>query len=676
MKPRHAPPILLAAALIAALLLPRSALAQAPTPSSNRLFLPLLLQSAPPALPFAQRQAVLDAIRRQFDAQSGVDVEAERAALVDFIRRQPHIAAAGVAEDGAVWGRFSDDRLLIVASRPVSDNPAQTAQAHTLAPASAPANLPGSAAVYVLNALGSCYSSHADTYAAWLTSHGYAVSPIAATVPELRTVKNGALFYIDTHGGGGYDLVNQKTYALWTATPVDMQMDLALASDLIAGRLVYFLADHDRAQPPATGCVSAWHYGLTPRFVATYMTFAPHSLAWFNGCSSMSQAAVAMSKAFQTAGAAMYGGWTQSVNDASAVFAADVVFDGMLGANTIVGLPPPQRPFDVDTMRIVMANAEVDQSDYCPARNGSCPPNAIVHAVLHFIQLVQDPDDAFFQLRPTITSARPNDPPCCTGPDLVRLEVYGQFGDEPGQVLVGDAPVRVLSWTSDVIQAELPPHGPGAAGDIVVKVGSHASNGAPLTDWRGQVRWREHYDQALGVGPYAEVTCDLHLRANFHPWRKNFGDAVVWPPMVDVVESQDSRCTWQMGGESTYTEPSTGVVVRGVLSGSGEFTWRPPSAGPGPYLGFNGAIIPQGPERGIGFSAIGLVSGQWTVYRDGVLVSTSPHRLLGTGPVRLPLDSRFNIQAGSSIFTFPQGPVTTTWGAIPARFAPTEQTPG
>lgn len=227
-----------------------------------------------------------------------------------------------------------------------------------------------------------------------------------------------------------------------------------------------------------------------------------------------------------------------------------------------------------------------------------------------------------------------------------------------------------------MIQAELPPRGPGAAGDIVVKVRNHPSNGAPLTEWRGQVRWREQYDQALGAGPYAEVTCDLHLRANFHPWRERFGDAVVWPPLADVVEGQDSRCTWQMSGESSYVEPSTGVVVRGVLSGSGEFTWRPPSAGPGPYLGFSGSIAPQGAERGIGFSAIGLVSGQWTVYRNGVLTSTSPHRLLGTGPVRLPLDGRFNIQAGSSTFAFPQGPVTTTWGAIPARFAPDDQTPG
>lgn len=94
---------LLAAALTGILLLAHVASAQTPTP---RLYLPLVLRSASPSLPFAQRQAVLAAIQQQFDGQPGVNIEAKRVALAAFIRSQPHITAAGVSDDGSIWGRL------------------------------------------------------------------------------------------------------------------------------------------------------------------------------------------------------------------------------------------------------------------------------------------------------------------------------------------------------------------------------------------------------------------------------------------------------------------------------------------------------------------------------------------------------------------------------------------
>ena len=679
-RKRYAPLIwLLAVALSAiSLLFSHGVSAQTPDPPPGKLYLPLLLQPAlSPTLPFAQRQPVLDAIRQQFDAMPGVNVDDERAALTAFILTQPHIAAAGVEEDGSVWGRFSDGRLLIIAATPPSTGASQTENFIPAQTAISPANLPSTDTAYVFNALGTCFQNQAAQISTWLMNQNYTVSPISPTVPELRTVKNAALFYIDTHGGSARTITNGLMYAMWTGTPVTLQWDVTLGNDLFAGRLVYFLAGHNTAAPPATNCISEWHYALTDSFVSTYMTFAPHSFVFFNGCSSASLAAASMQQAFAQAGAAAYAGWTLPVDDPDANFVAQALFDGLLAANSLGPPTPPMRPFDLTSLHADLVANGLDHSTYCSAPNGSCPPNIIIDAILQIIDLNVDPADDFSLLAPTIAWAEPRDPSCCNSPNLVRLDVHGQFGSEPGQVLLGNEPLRVLSWMTHTIQTELPPHGPGSAGDIVVKVRDHASNPAPLTEWRGQVHWREEYDQVYGPGPFAEVTCDLHLRANFHARRMNFDGDAEWPQFASVNESQDSRCTWEMGGEATWIEPSTGVRVRWALNGSGEFAWRPPSSGPGPYLGFSGTIAPRETDRYIGLNANGSVSGEYTVYRDGVFAYTTAQSLLGTGPVKMSVDAKFNVLAGNSTFFFPQGgPVTTTWDAIPARFAPNDQTPG
>jgi hypothetical protein len=44
---------------------------------------------------------------------SGVDLEEDKAALADHLKSLAGIETAGVADDGSVWGRFHDGRLLI-----------------------------------------------------------------------------------------------------------------------------------------------------------------------------------------------------------------------------------------------------------------------------------------------------------------------------------------------------------------------------------------------------------------------------------------------------------------------------------------------------------------------------------------------------------------------------------
>ncbi|MBK8051288.1 MAG: hypothetical protein IPK16_31820 [Anaerolineales bacterium] len=417
------------------------------------------------------------------------------------------------------------------------------------------------------------------------------------------------------------------------------------------------------------------HYAITASFVTAYMQFAPHSLVFFNGCSSMSAGASALRTAFGQAGATMYLGWTLTVMDPAAVRAGWFLFDRLLGSNFYQPETPDQRPFDLQSVMTDIQNRGYDQSVYCNNKKPTCPPGNVVTSTLQLQALTSITDDQFSLLTPTIKRMETDDPPCCDEPrPIIWLNLEGQFGSVQGDVLVDNQSLPILSWSCDLIRAELPAHGPGSAGPVTVTVRGHASNAAPLTEWRGRVTWDEEYDRlGGGPGPYAEVACDLHFRSNFHAARDASGGQPVWPAVAAVEESQDSECIWSMGGASNWVDPSTGDEMRGVLSGSGTLAWRPSNATPGPYLGFSAVIEPE--QKRLVMSLVGTDQGTWRVYRNGKLSHSSKQPLYGTGPLTLPLDNDYNIKAGSSTFEFALGPVTTQWGSIPARFAPKGSTP-
>jgi hypothetical protein len=405
------------------------------------------------------------------------------------------------------------------------------------------------------------------------------------------------------------------------------------------------------------------------------MHFAPHSFVYFDGCSSGSNAAHDMMLAFKQAGASMYAGWTTPVKDTDAAFAAQYLFDRMLGANAFYPRQPPQRPFNLMNVAWEMGQLNYDRSVICDSDTTPCPPSDIVTSTLKVFTLNDQAPIEFGLLAPTIDRGETVRPPCCAAPSRIDLELHGLFGSQQGKVLVGGAPLTVLSWVTDTIRAELPPNGPGSAGDISVSVRDHTSNAVPLTEWQVRIRWRQDYGPMFGPGPYAEVTCDLHLRSEFHRSRSNSGLDPVWPDYVPVEPAQDSRCDWAMGGSATYTEISTGHVQHLVLSGSGEFHWRPDGTGPGPWLGVSGYIQPAKSQLFI--AILGEAMGTWRVYEDGVFQYTTDQILAGTGPVTLPLDAGFNILPGMSTFdSSSDGPSTTTWGQTPAQNAPNDQTPG
>ena len=133
-------------------------------------------------------------------------------------------------------------------------------------------------------------------------------------------------------------------------------------------------------------------------------------------------------------------------------------------------------------------------------------------------------------------------------------------------VTVGGQEVAMHTWQPTYILAALPGHGPGSAGDVVVSARNHRSNAAPLSEWRGHVHWRVDYNTYLvpTEGLVAEGDCQFQLRADYHAFRPEPAEDAQNAD-AEVVGGQDSRCTWQMSGDVTWT--SLGDVYRGVLRG-------------------------------------------------------------------------------------------------------------
>ena len=243
-----------------------------------------------------------------------------------------------------------------------------------------------------------------------------------------------------------------------------------------------------------------------------------------------------------------------------------------------------------------------------------------------------------------------------------------------GHVTVGGQELPVHTWQPTYILAALPAHGPGAAGDVVVSVRNHRSNPAPLSEWRGHFHWRADYNTYVvpAEGLYAEVDCQFQLRADYHAFRLEPGDDL---QVVDAEATggQDSTCTWQMGGDVTWT--SLGDLYRGVLTGSGVVAWRAAQNMPGPFVSPGGIIRPAQSTMQFGAS-VGGVYGDLAIYRNGVYQLTDQVELLDMGILTATLAANGSILAGTGTYDWPLGRSTAHWDNVPVQYPPTATTPG
>lgn len=642
-----------------------------PQNSLYRSYLPLALAPGTPApLPGAVIAATLSAIRTRFAAMPNPNDTAARLELAAGIRAMPHIADAGVADgDASVWATFTDGRMLTIpVTVPHPDAAAQTPGELPAPPSTPPSQeLPAGSTAYLLDALGSCFR-HVLTYGTpWMAANQYTVAPIQPTVDQLKTVHDAAFFYVDTHGGAVQGL-HGRDYAMWTLDPWSLAGDARLLDDILGGRLVYMLAADD-VVPSGQGCTKEWHYAITAAFVAQYMTFTPRSFVFFNGCSSMSAAAQPMRAAFAGKGASRYLGWSAPVDDYDSYLIGAIIFELMLAANTLAPVTPPLRPFDFDAVFDGIRDDGYDQSSYaCGAAGLRCQSWLRVEAYS------ADPAQRFNLLRPTITRVNTRLGTYGTTEPPMVLHLHGLFGSERGQVTVGGQELAIHTWQPTYILAALPGHGPGSAGDVVVSVRNHRSNPAPLSEWRGHVHWRVDYNAYLvpAEGLSAEVDCQFQLRADYHAFRTEPTEDAQNAD-AEVVGGQESRCTWQMSGDVTWT--SLGDVYRGVLTGSGEVAWRDGQGTPGPYLAAGGMIQPAQHTMQLG-AGVGGVYGDLAIYRNGVYQRTDQVELLDMGVMTASTTANGSLQAGTGTYDWLLGRSTARWDAIPVQYPPTAATPG
>jgi hypothetical protein len=667
---KHVSLLLMAVVLLLAPVRPARGVEEGPSADTARLYLPLMVRPASPPLSGDAIAAALSAIQTRFEAMPGVDKSAERHDLANFIRALPSMAAAGVAKDGSVWGRFRDGRMLTI---PVT-LPDQSAAGLTpsplppSSPASSQEGLPATDTAYALNAMGSCFPDAATPIASWLTARGYAVAPIQPTVEGLKTVHDAGVLYLDGHGGVA-ESVKGERYAMWTSTPWALAGDFEFFDDIVAGRLVYMLALND-LDTAGTACVASWHYAITDLFVSNYLTLAPASFVFFNGCSGMSADANVLRQAFAQKGASVYVGWTDPVGDYSSWVAVQFVFDRLLGANAFRPETPPQRPFYLYSVYQDLVKRHLDSSP-SECEDGRVP----CLAYLRYERLNGDANQDFYLLAPSLDAVLTRQGVIGRSESPMVLVAFGLFGDAPGKITVQGQELQVLTWMTNTISAVLPASGAASAGEVVVSVRGHASNPVPLTEWRGHLHWREDYAMLVPApGLYAEVDCQIQLRSDYHAFRDDAGDPPTAFAEVSVTGGQDSSCTWQMHGVATWTAADSGDAMTGVLSGSGEAAWRSPYAPPGPYVNPGGLIDTAAPKMQMAVS-VGRSQGELAVYRDGVLQNTDPVSLLGSGILTIPMKANGDLPAGTSTYNLLQGTITATWEAMTARFAPGAEIP-
>jgi hypothetical protein len=195
-------------------------------------------------IPVEQRMAALNDLAVFRDSLPKENPDVDKHTLADHILSLSEFEDAGVSENGSVWGRFTDGRMVVIfypagtsdvipdaaaelasasqsnpeAHPPLSSLPARTAsQPKTngllkLAPQSVMANsstystqgveIPESSAAVVTTSFSE--QGEKDTVydlAVWLEDKGYDVRTPEASVEELmKTVKNTGVFYFSTHG--------------------------------------------------------------------------------------------------------------------------------------------------------------------------------------------------------------------------------------------------------------------------------------------------------------------------------------------------------------------------------------------------------------------------------------------------------------------------------------------
>jgi hypothetical protein len=532
---------------------------------------------APAGDPDAARLRTLATVERRSEEllAQNLPVASYLQAIAAFMAAQPEYAAAGVdAETSSAWGRFRDGHLYVVAENR-NGAPVPAARSTPGPAPRADPELPGVAKARLLHSFGPDFETQApvEEMRAMLQSRGWNVFRGAegdAHVDTLRGVKGDGFFYINTHGGrGDVDDPNEpekKMYMITSSNVVDDDHEKLFKADLDALRLGYLKARvRDRTVDiydwtgVRTVNVTATYYGITYRFVDTYMTFAPGSVVFINACfSAKNQPFV---NAFHNKGVALFLGWDGYVNAQGAAYTAAPYFvDRMLGANQYkVKESPPQRPFPSDLVLKDMLAKGIERDSVTGAHLVAKP------------RLDNPPPPIF---APSIQYV--------TVDEWTReLTLTGYFGSRVGKVTVDGVELSVAQkdWTTGrIVARDLPVTGAGAKGDVVVTVDGVRSNARQLSQWTIPLNY-EWTNVGEKKGLRFAGSGEVRFRADVGGYRlepaekpryKLRGGVANPESKLEVVASgvhvEDSGCTLTASGTDVYYSPArTGAGLGPIL---------------------------------------------------------------------------------------------------------------
>ena len=488
----------------------------------------------------ADRAMVLDSLASTFNALQDTDLSEDdrNLQMKAYLESLPQIEAAGVSADGSVWGRFTDDRLILFAG-PREPNPIE--ETDMTAMLSPPSEVPGGSESRVTDILGVRYGEAYTPITEWLQQAGYGAS-LPGNFTVMTSMGSLGLLVISSHGGTGQWRDNTTAYAIWgDAFDIAPNKDEEYRFELADHRLCYMYADSGYDLNKST---NQWRYAFTAKYVLEYLNFDEGSLVFMDACSSNEPV---MRSAFLAKGASVYAGWSAPVDSYNAKIAASYLFDRLLGANTYDAENPKQRPFDWPSVFAWMQDNGYDIGQDA----GGC---------YLMMTAANEGDTEFGVLAPSIQFifAHPYDE---------ELYLYGLFGKDPGsngQITVGGSQLAVKEWARDgqteldKIVCTLPFDGAGSSGDVQVTIRNHKSNIRRLSLYKGDIKFT--YD--AGDGRKFDITHHLRFRVDLLDYRTEPHEAAVYLEPQYIHADDISDAEYEASGE-TLLPDETRIVWQG-----------------------------------------------------------------------------------------------------------------
>lgn len=540
------------------------------------------MSGLPASMTFDERMAALDKVDAQLKLLWTGTLDANRAALVDYILTQPEFADAGIAPDGTVWARFRDGRpatwLFRTATLPAASTQTAAQKAASKPDLqSTPQSLlgPRRKAVFIdVDGLG---MGVPDKLASWFANAGYSSEKSLGRVGDLMAdIKDVSVLHFDSHGFTAKTEFGKYGYYLATADHIDMGRVGLPYHQYIKdefGKLwdrgyIHRTSLDPDADPDTDNSVHYWAIG--EKFIRTYWSFSADSFVFADACELFLDPMVSDSFIDNLAGKAdkqqiTVVGWDDTVHAGFAGEAATLFYDRALGRDDKDVLPkavPPNRPRSVVEIVSWMTNTGRARDPIEPYAN------------MKRSNLVAN--DYLIPSIKTVSVSPPGIHSPQTDPWTITVTASDfNFGTVPGTLSVNGTQLTPLpdGWKTWEIKATMPGSmaEAGASGPVVVEIQGLKSNSVPLTQWTGNVT---QSFKATEISPYAQVDIDCPVRTtgDAHLFRNSF-DIGSTPAILDFAWIElTAQCSYTLSGNWSdsnynYTLSGNGVVYPQDMSG-------------------------------------------------------------------------------------------------------------